>query len=165
MSEREYARRTARMLVVNGTGRVLLFRCRLSEPPGATGWFTPGGGVTDGESLAQAAVRELGEETGLVVGADQLGPRVALTEGYAELGWVNGWLRDDFFLCRVDRHEVDTSGFGPHERAHVIEHRWWTAGELAATTEIVYPVGLGPLAAELAAGRLPAEPVRLPWSY
>lgn len=76
---------------------------------------------------------------------------------------MNGWLRDDFFLCRVDGHEVDTSGLGPNERAHVIEHHWWTAGELATTDEIVYPIGLGPLAAELAAGRVPAEPVQLPW--
>jgi 8-oxo-dGTP pyrophosphatase MutT (NUDIX family) len=162
---REYARRTARVLVVDGAGRVLLFRCHIDRERGLTGWFTPGGGVADGESLADAAVRELGEETGLLVSADRLGPVVAETEGFAELGWVDGWLRDDFFLCRVDRHQVDTSGFGPHERVAVIEHRWWTADELTTTSETIFPIGLGPLAAELAAGRVPAEPVRLPWHH
>jgi 8-oxo-dGTP pyrophosphatase MutT (NUDIX family) len=148
-----------RALVVDGAGRVLLFECRMSERPGGAGWFTPGGGVADGESLAEAAVRELGEETGPVISPDQLGPRVAATEGYAELGWVNGWLRDDFVLCRVDPHEVETSGFGRYERASVIGHRWWTASELAETDETVYPIGVG--AARRRAGRGPAaaEPV------
>jgi 8-oxo-dGTP pyrophosphatase MutT (NUDIX family) len=34
-------------------------------------WVTPGGGVRAGETLAAAAVRELREETGIVVTPDQ----------------------------------------------------------------------------------------------
>ena len=41
-------------------------------------------------------------------------------------------------------------------------HRWWTMPDLATTTERVIPFRLAPLLTDLVAGRLPAEPVRLP---
>ena len=44
-----------------------------------------------------------------------------------------------FFLARVDAHEVDTAGFTDLELVSIIEHRWWTRDELAATTERISP--------------------------
>ncbi|HEY7262804.1 MAG TPA: hypothetical protein VH589_15125 [Trebonia sp.] len=76
---------------------------------------------------------------------------------------AGGLFRDDFFLCRVARHEVDTAGLTEFERQHYGGHRWWTQAELAATTEPVYPHGLAALVADLLAGRLPPLPIALPW--
>lgn len=160
-----YARRSGRVLLLDGAGRVLLLRCYLNEGRGATGWFTPGGGVGEGEEPRMAAVRELREEVGLALAPGDLGPQVAQTSGYAELGWANGWFRDDYFLHRVGTHRVDLSGLEPHERAVVVEARWWSAAELADTTEVVFPLELAPLVADLAAGRIPPEPVHLPWHH
>ncbi len=47
----------ARVLVIDGQARVLLVR-----PTYVNGWTLPGGGVDKGETLRQAAVRELMEE-------------------------------------------------------------------------------------------------------
>lgn len=152
-----YARRTARVLLLDGTGRVLLLGYETGD------WFTPGGGLEDGEEPRHAAVRELHEEVGLDIGLDELGPLVAVTSGYASLGWVEGLLRDDYFLHRVPSHRVDTRGLGPHER--YTAHRWWTADELATTTETIYPLRLAPLVADLAASRIPGKPVYLPWHH
>jgi bifunctional NMN adenylyltransferase/nudix hydrolase len=58
-------RRTARVLVVDHTGRMLLFSDSDPGIPGLRWWITPGGGVDPGESDLQAAVRELAEETNL----------------------------------------------------------------------------------------------------
>ncbi len=50
-------------------GRILL--CR-HEKRGAEHWLLPGGGVRSGESLTQALLRELDEETGLTEEGDEI---------------------------------------------------------------------------------------------
>lgn len=158
MPEETYARRTARVLLLDRAGRVLLLRY---GDPGE--WLTPGGGLDHGETLRETAARELQEEIGLTVDPDQLGPRVAEASGHVERSWVTGVCRDDYFLHQVDAHTVDTSGLNPWERRAVTGHRWWSANELATTTETIIPPALAPLVADLAAGHVPPAPVRLPW--
>ncbi|MEV7777209.1 NUDIX domain-containing protein [Kitasatospora sp. NPDC088351] len=168
MSDREgYRRRSARVVLVDEADRVLLLKFRVDpdDPEGGHGWCTPGGGVEGDESLAEAAARELREETGLSVDAEALGPKVAETSGYADLGWAEGVFQDDFFHYRVTAHQVDVGGQEAHERKHHAGYRWWTLNELAAGSDTIYPLGLVELAAELVAGRIPAEPVRLPWHH
>jgi 8-oxo-dGTP diphosphatase len=52
-------------VVRDGAGRILLVR--RANPPAAGSWTLPGGRVEADESPAQAAAREVAEETGLVV--------------------------------------------------------------------------------------------------
>ncbi|OKI01176.1 RNA pyrophosphohydrolase [Streptomyces sp. CB02923] len=160
-------RRSARVLLLGTDDSLLLFRGFLDPACPAAGhcWFTPGGSVEEGESLRAAAARELAEETGLRVAPDALGPLVARTSGYAELPWASGEFEDVFFLHRVAPYTVDTSGFKDHESASITDHRWWPVDELATTAETVFPYGLPPLLADVRAGRMPSEPVRLPWHH
>jgi 8-oxo-dGTP pyrophosphatase MutT (NUDIX family) len=153
----EFARRSARVLLLDASDRLLLV---LS----GDAWLVPGGGVEDGEGLAEAAARELREETGLTVTPADLYP-VAYTTGRADLGWASGLFRDDFFLYCVTSHQVDPSGLNEFERRYYRGHRWWTQAELAATRETIYPVNLAALVADLIAGRRPATPIALPWHH
>ncbi|MCU4748717.1 MULTISPECIES: NUDIX hydrolase [Streptomyces] len=168
MSEDEARRhRSARVILIDGAHRVLLWKSldRPGMPEAGHRWHTPGGGVRDGETPAAAAARELSEETGLAVRPRDLGPKIAETSGYADLGWARGVFQDDFFHLGVTAHHVETGGQKAHETRYLAGHRWWPVGELAVTTETVHPLGLADLAADLAAGRVPLTPVVLPWHH
>jgi 8-oxo-dGTP pyrophosphatase MutT (NUDIX family) len=136
-------RRAARVLLLDGGGRVLLFRgCDPSDASQGEWWFTPGGGLDPGESAREGAARELAEETGLRVDPADLGPVVF--ERVARFRFAGGHYRqtEDFFCLRVDAHEVDTAGFTELEVSAVLDHRWWEPADLRATAERVYPVEL-----------------------
>jgi 8-oxo-dGTP pyrophosphatase MutT (NUDIX family) len=161
--EGPYARRTARVLLMNKEDRLLLFKFGTRRRNFV--WLTPGGGVDDGEALNAAAARELREETGLVVTPEELGGLVATTGGFADLGWVKGILREDYFFHRVDTLDIDMSGFTDYERKSIAEHRWWSVADLEATEEPVVPWGLAPLLASILRDGPPENLVELPWHH
>lgn len=133
-------RRAARVLLVDSANRVLLLHgSDPSEPERGAWWFTPGGGLEPGESPAQAAARELTEETGLRVDAAALGRVVH--ERVTEFRFGGGDYRqsEHYFLLEVDAHEVDTSADDAVVDPGVTGHRWWAAPQLRSTTEVVFP--------------------------
>src|SRR3954454_6039994 len=139
-------RRAARVLLIDGEGGVLLFRGHdPHRPDQGSWWFTVGGGVDEGETMRDAAVRELFEETGLVMAGDDLAGPVHAE--YAEFSIADTFYRQDneFYVARVPSHDVVTGGFTPLEETFVLEHRWWSRAELAATPDVVYPECLGDL--------------------
>lgn len=136
-------RRAARVLLVDGRGRVLLFRGGdPAAPERGTWWITPGGGLDPGETHVAGAVREVFEETGLRLVPEQLGEPVLHREIAFSFAGTDYAQAEQFFLARVDAYEVDTAGFTPLEVASVVEHRWWRRCDLRDTTDVVYPEGL-----------------------
>ena len=138
-------RLAARVLLVDSAGRTLLFRGGDPARPGLHWWFTPGGGLQPGETAAQGAARELFEETGLRVDAATLGAPV--WHQITEFSYDTRQYRQSqhFFLHRVTGWEVDTAGFDADEQRTIDEHRWWSAAELDATAETIYPEELADL--------------------
>ena len=141
-------RQAGRVLVIDAAGRLLLlkgFDPAGSEPPY---WFTVGGGTKPGESLAQAAARELGEETGIMASAGELGQPI--WHEVAEFGFEGRRFRQeqDFFLLRIDTDGtgaadlVNTDDLADEEAAVVLGHRWWTLAELESTNDQFYPAEL-----------------------
>lgn len=139
-------RQGARVLLIDGRDRLLLFRGRdPAEPAGRPYWFTVGGGLDPDETPAQAALREMFEETGLRLDTHDLaGP---VWHEVAEFGFDGRSYRQsqDFFVCRVTSWEVDTSAFAEPEIRSIDAHRWWSVAELDATDEVFFPAGLAGL--------------------
>jgi 8-oxo-dGTP pyrophosphatase MutT (NUDIX family) len=142
--EEATVRRAARVLVLD-EDRVLLFRCRSSARPGHFSWLTPGGGLEGAEDVRAGAARELAEETGLVAPpAAFVGP---VFEEEIEYPTSSGRQRQSqqYLVLHHPAFEIDRSAQTEWEREFMTEARWWTAAELRATAETVYPPNLADL--------------------
>jgi 8-oxo-dGTP pyrophosphatase MutT (NUDIX family) len=135
-------RLAARVLLIDAAGRLLLFRgSDPARPEAGTWWFTPGGGVEPGESLAEAARREALEETGHRL-PDDLGPVVLVRTSEFSFQGQDYRQTDHFFRVTATHSEVDYSGWTETDREALHLHRWWTPDELRETSERVFPEGL-----------------------
>lgn len=145
-------RRAARILLVDGSDRLLMFHGFDPARPARHYWFTAGGGLAATEPAPAGAARELAEETGLHLTAEQLGEPV--WREVTEYPFDGRWYRQEqeFFLVRVSAWEVRTDGFNQVERDSIDGHRWWTIEELETTVERFYPEDLPALLRRLLRG-------------
>lgn len=154
-------RLTARVLLFDGQGRILLMKGRLPHRPAHTAaWFTVGGGVEPGESLAQAALREVTEETGFTDVV--LGPVVWRREGEGVLASGERVIfKESYIVARCVGGEPSRAGWEAHENDLVDDIRWWSLEEIAVAAERIYPDRFYELIGEVAMGRYPAEPLEI----
>ena len=153
---RAIVRPTARVVVLDPDGRVLLLGARLTDPAVPPGdvlfWYTPGGGVEDGESVREAAARELAEEIGLVVDPAALEGPVWLRRHVGPFAGVDVDSRETFFVLRDVVHEVDATGRTELELLGEEPHRWWSVADVAAADVEFAPPELAAVLPELLTG-------------
>jgi len=150
----------ARVLLLDEHDRVLLIHARDPDDLDHHWWELPGGGLDPGETIEQAAIREVAEETGIEL--DQLGPQV--------------WIRESRFRYRNrDHHRIDhvflarsaditaTTATKPtdNEKLGLIEHAWFTVADLQDCRDKLLPASLPTLLDAIITGDLPSEPIFL----
>ncbi|HCT81516.1 MAG TPA: NUDIX hydrolase [Micromonosporaceae bacterium] len=157
-------REVVRLVVRDSQDRILLFHTHeLSAPELGTWWELPGGGIDEGETVPDTALRELREETGITVSPDQVGPPT--------------WRRTASFRHRQVRHVqhevvvvVELNGPGPsineaerldYEMEDYFDFRWWPIAEVVDSMEIFYPRDLPSLLSPFLAGAEIDEPFEL----
>lgn len=119
-----------RVIVLDEDNRILMVK---HDHPERTVWMVPGGSIEEGESSAQAAVREVLEETGLEV---EIGGLIWHVEEVSERGqrFVN------FFRARVTGGELKL-GRDPElpDSGQVLAGTQFMSREEVATLENLYP--------------------------
>jgi 8-oxo-dGTP pyrophosphatase MutT (NUDIX family) len=141
----------ARVLLLDPQRNVLLIHERIQ---GGTHWLTPGGGREPGESLIDAAVRELHEETGLHVDLDSQEPVHVVQRRWT---WRDKtYLQTDhFFLFELnERPTLSPAALTEQEQETLLDMRWWPVDELRRLQDVIEPPDLCDLLDRLRPPRL-----------
>lgn len=140
-------RRAARVLLFDDVDRLLVVRGHDVDQPERSWWFTVGGGIAPGETAAEAAVRELREETGIALEPEDLVGPVFTRSAIFDFRARHVRQDEEIFLARTSQDAVlDTSGWEAAELEFMDEVRWFPLDELAAVPIEVFPEGLVDLA-------------------
>ena len=132
------SRSMSRVLVFDEQDRILLFLQYGKSRDVAPRWMTPGGGVDPGEDHDQAAIRELREETGLVI--DSIAPAFWSRDFEADQRWhVYELGHDEWYELRVPAFTPSREGWTEEEQADVVEYRWWSLDDLESTPDLIEP--------------------------
>jgi 8-oxo-dGTP pyrophosphatase MutT (NUDIX family) len=153
-------RDAVRVVLTDGSGRVLLFHVLTPDQAPDGWWELPGGGLGQGESYLEAAIREIREETGLLLDPGKVSPP--------------SWRRDSTWVSRGKRrlqHEVVVhariaadqpaiidGGRTPQEVEDFVTFRWWQVPEITGSRQRFYPGRLPELLPAFLAGEAIDEP-------
>jgi ADP-ribose pyrophosphatase YjhB (NUDIX family) len=138
---------------------VLLFRISPQFVEHDELWIPPGGGIEPGESAEQAAKRELREETEFNYSG--LSACVWTRRHIATWGGRRYDTRESYFVCRLPEVRPRPVFSDDNEKAAVVAHAWWSAGEITRSSAVFAPRRLGHLLPSLLTAPPPGPPLHI----
>ena len=128
------------MMLFDESDAVLLIRFVVPRAEGEfVFWALPGGEIEAGETEIEAAAREIREELGLELTV--AGPVYCDSNQFFHQGEMQD-NADFIFRAECRREEPRLMGFTSDEKEIMKEVRWWSAAEVEASKERIFPEGL-----------------------
>jgi len=121
----------------------------------------PGGGLCDGESAEIAVVREVYEETGLVL--PHAGLEVWTRTHEIQTGEATVVQHERYFLVQAEMFEPRAVALDKSDETDWFrEFRWWSFSDLPQSSEHFAPTRIGELLRHLLIDGPPSQPVEIP---
>ncbi len=161
-------RNSVRVLLFNEKQELLLI---CAEDPNTTTmagkkygrrfWFTVGGQIEKGETLEEAAYREIFEETGIVQSDVELGPIVWYGAFDLIVFGTPSHLKQRFIVAHTRQNVITHAHLTQEEQAVVKESGWFSLEQIRTCPEVIYPVLLPHYLPPILAKKYPKEPLEL----
>ncbi len=157
-------RNAVRVLLLNGDK--LLLMCiedfDISAPnskPNKRFWCTIGGGIESGESIQEAAMREIYEETSLSSENIELGPIVWQSDLNLMLRGTLTRFKEVYVVAKTSTHNVSLHQPTQAELDIVKELKWFTLEEIKQCPDVIFPTSLPQHLPDILAGIYSEEPI------
>ena len=156
---------TVRILLVNDKNQLLLMRVvdpsttRLDKKTRPAFWCTIGGKIEADETIEQAAIRELFEETGYTINDVKLGPIVWYGLHQMIISGEHVELNEKFIVAHTTTDkQVLQDNFTQNEKSVVTHLEWLSLNDIINHSEAIFPAVLKTHLASILANKYPFEP-------
>lgn len=160
------SKKIIRILLISKENKLLLMRVvdpsttGLDKKPSNAFWCTIGGKIEQGETLQQAAYRELFEETGFNTDDIELGPIVWCGVHQMIISGKHVELDEKFIVAHLKSdQELNQDNFTENEKNVVTHTEWLSLDEILTHQEPIFPAIFKTNLADIIAGRYPRQPL------
>jgi 8-oxo-dGTP pyrophosphatase MutT (NUDIX family) len=163
-----YPVRSAVRVVLLNEANELLLMCMddptiasIGEKYAGRFWTLIGGEIEPGETIQDAAVREVFEETGLSEEDIELGPQV--WSGKLDLIFKGKptHIKQEFIVAKTRRRDISLANLTPDEKEVVKQVAWFSLDRIINSGEVIHPIVLPKYLPDVIAGRYPKEPLEI----
>lgn len=160
-------RDSIRILLLNQNQELLLMYAedqtttRMDGKYNGNFWFTLGGEIEAEENIAQAAVRELYEETGIKHDEVILGPVVWFGEFKLVVSGEPSLLKQRFIVAHTKNNNITLNNLTATEKKVIKKCEWFSLEQITNCKEIIYPICLKNYLPDIISGNYPEQPIEL----